>query len=139
MKRFAAGALALVAVAAILPHATAEESAQRAVPINVRIQCNGEAIGEVEINPYTATLSRASNDVARFQLVGGSDVSSAQVRPKEGQAWPFQGEPPTFGQGRNATTQSIRADIANGRYGYDLIVTCGSEPDVVDPNMDIDP
>lgn len=130
----ATGALVLGTVA-LLP----QPRAAAVVPINVRIQCNGEAVGEVNINPYTATLSKRADDRARFMLLGGSDVDTVTVQPKTNVRWPFLGEPPTFGSGSEATTEAIAPDATPGEYGYDLVVLCGLEPDVIDPKMDIDP
>ncbi|NKB88946.1 MAG: hypothetical protein GKS06_12075 [Acidobacteria bacterium] len=132
---FVLGALALL----LWPAPELEAVSQQSVPVNVRIQCNGETVGDVDIQPYTAVLRRGQNATARFRLLGNSDVSTVTVRPKEGVEWPFDGNPPSFGQGNDASTGAIRSDVADDVYGYDFIVTCGTDPDTVDPNMDIRP
>ena len=140
MRRLLTAALVLGAFAIVFIDAPAaeESTAAAVVQINVRIGCNGEAVGEFTINNQSATLSKRAGDTAMFSLLGGSDVDSVTVRPKADVAWPFADAPPTFSRGNDRGTGSILADIAPGIYGYDLLVTCGSTEDVIDPNMDID-
>jgi hypothetical protein len=141
MRRFfIAGVLALGLAALFIEVQAAEQPPARVVPINVTIGCNGEDVGDFRINPMTARLSKSAGDTANFMLTGGSDVDDVQLQPKQDVAWPFDGAPPSFGKGgRNRVSNPIRADIGPGSYGYNLIVTCGSTPDVIDPRMDIDP
>lgn len=109
------------------------------VPVNVRIGCDGENVGEFFISSQTAVLHRSEGDTARFQLLGGSDVETVQVQPKPDVEWPFVDAPPVFGRGNDAGTGAIRTDVADAVYGYNLVVTCGVDPDTIDPNMDIKP
>lgn len=140
MRRFLTAAIVLCALAAFLIDAkAAEEPAAAVIPINVRIGCNGEDVGDFSINNQSARLSKSAGDTAMFRLLGGSDVTSVTVEPKEGVEWPFVDAPPSFGERGDQGTGAIRADIAPGSYGYNLIVTCGSTRDVIDPKMDIDP
>jgi len=140
MRRFLTAALVLFALAALfIDTPAAEESTARVVPINVRIRCNGEDVGEFSINNQATRLSKAAGDTAMFGLLGGSDVDTVTVEPKQDVDWPFEGAPPSFGSRGNRGTGAIRSDIAPGSYGYNLIVTCGSAADVIDPRMDIDP
>ena len=140
MRRFLTAALVLCAVAVVFIDAqAAEESTAAVVPINVRIGCNGEDVGEFSINNQSARLSKSAGDTANFRLLGNSDVDTVTVEPKEDVEWPFDDAPPSFGGGRDSGTGAIRSDIAPGSYGYNLIVTCGTTRDVIDPKMDIDP
>jgi len=152
MRRFLTAALVICAAAALFMDAhAAEESAAAAVQtnINVRITCNGEALGDFSINGQSAALSRAHStelsksrgDTATFILVGGgrSGVNTVAVEPKEGVAWPFVGARPTFGSRGNRGTGAIDPNIALGSYGYNFVVTCGSTRVEIDPKMDIVP
>ncbi len=141
MRRLVIAVLVLSAGVLLLVNAWASAggaSAQAVVPINVRIGCNGEEVGEFFINNQTAQLSKVAGDTARFSLLGNSDVTTVQVQPKEDVRWPFVDDPPEFGSGNDAGTGAIASDVQPGIYGYDLVVTCGTTPDVIDPNMDID-
>ncbi len=131
----------LLALGALLAPLTGFLSAPvpAVVPIQVRIGCDGDTVGEFYINSQTARLSKSGGDTARFSLLGASDVTEVQVRPKAGVAWPFVDAPPSFGRGRDASTGAIVADIEPATYGYDLVVTCGGAERVIDPNMDIRP
>lgn len=122
-----------------LPATASAGSMPAVVPINVRIGCNGENVGEFTINAQSAALSKGAGDTARFSLLGNSDVTSVQVQAKEGVRWPFVEEPPSFGRGNDAGTGTIAADADPGEYGYNLVVTCGDSVDVIDPVMDIKP
>ena len=140
MRRFLTAALVLCALAVVfIDLQAAEESAGAVVPINVRIQCDGEDVSEWSVVPDTARLSKSGGDTANFRLVGSPTVETVQVEPKGDDEWPFVDDPPAFGRGNNASTGTIRSDIATGSYRYNLVVTCGSTRVVLDPKMDIDP
>lgn len=147
MRRFLTAALVVCAAAALFLDAqAAAESAAAVIPINVRIKCDGEAVGEVTINGrvlvdnnLSTRLSKSAGDTAMFTLLGGSDVTTVTVAPKEGVAWPFVDAPPTFGSRGDRGTGAISADAATTIYGYNFLVTCGSTPRVIDPKMDIVP
>ena len=145
MRRFLMTTLAALAFAALFAAMPAAEehtettAAARVVPIQVRIKCNGENVGEFTINNQAARLSKSAGDTANFQLLGDSDVTSVTLGPKPGVEWPFVDVPPTFGRGNDKGSGAIRADIPVGSYGYNLYVTCGGVRDEIDPKMDIDP
>jgi len=145
MRRFLTATLVLCAAAALFIDAqAAAESAAAVIPINVRITCNGENVGVVTINGVTLNpnqstrLSKSAGDTAMFSLLGGSDVTTVTVEPKEDVAWPFVDAPPTFGSRGNRGTGVISPD-ASGPYGYNFLVTCGSTDRTIDPKMDIVP
>ena len=143
MRRFLTAALVLCAAAAMFMDA---QAAQQSKLIQVRITCNGGAIGDFSINElpeaqsraHSTELSKSAGGTADFILVGTSSVDTVTVVPKGG-AWPFAGDSLEFGRGCNRSTGAINPNIELGSYAYDLIVTCNGISVGVDPKMDIVP
>jgi len=131
----------------IVPTSEAGASpAMQNLPVNIRVGCNGGDLGDTNISPYALRLRKSLNQRARFNLQGGSDVTSVIIRVKEDSSWPFNTadpnpEPPFTLQrgGNNAVTTGPIDPDAEGPYLYDIIADCGAGPQVIDPRMIIDP
>ncbi len=134
---FSLTAFAIILATGVVDPAAGVTSGLQARPVNIRVSCTAGEVDDVNIRPWTASVSREARQQLTWRLVGNG-ISSATVRPKSTSQWPFGSTPPlTVTSGAGTSSGPITRD--NGSYFYDIVVNCGNGDTVIDPRMDIRP
>lgn len=88
------------------------------------------------VNPFQVSIT--VGDSVAWVVDPAGDADSIVIRPKQGNRWPFTGQPPR-GRGKGRPFRSGRSDTT-GTYHYDIVLYCpqgneGHRPVVIDPDI----
>ena len=126
-----------IALGGALTSSEATQQGPQFRQVNIRVSCAAGEVDDVNIQPWTTSVSRGAGQQLNWRLAGNG-ISSATIRPKSTSQWPFGSNPPLTVTG-GAGTSSDPITGADGTYFYDIVVNCGNGDTVIDPRMDIDP
>ena len=106
--------------------------------VNMTITCTDNVLDDVQIRPWTAAAAGSAQ--ISWRLLPSSSPLSVTVSPKSTSSWPFDSTLPlTVNRGASGTSSGAINVSSSGRHYYNITVNCGSGPEVIDPQMDIDP
>ena len=99
-------------------------AADRAIPVNVTIRCEGDSI-VARIKPYSVRLANTDNDneIAEWVLTDESNASEIEITKKGSEDWPFDGPYPVKAKKNQPGKGTGVKKHKKGQYSYEYAIS----------------
>lgn len=145
MKRTLLSLAVLAVVAACMSKSGSANSQaiQQARAVNVSMNpatCPPDTSVPVSITvaPWTVVVSRTAGDTITWNLPTGADSMVIYQSTPGPSHWPFVNNPSTARAGQAGRSGQQKPNFPLGRYGYTLILYCGTSQIQIDPEVDVE-